>query len=469
MWWKPKLASQSTSIAMRLTIFFAASATFSLLLLGLLINFLVDRHFNELDGETLHGKLELVRNALNQSRTPGDLDNLPQTLAAYLVGHPGLSVIVAFPEGRVLYSTPESAELPAGLLRGLVPAQPGRAIAWTTSGNRHFQGLSAPAFSGVRDAPPLVMVVGIDVSRHEAFLKVFLVSLWMIVCCAAGAIGLTGAFIARRELAPLRSLGDAVSTITARQLNYRVTLASVPDELVVVARAFNHMIERMEESFRALSAYASDLAHELRTPINTLLMQTQVILNKPRDAAAYRDVLSSNLEELARISRTIEDMLYLAKAENRLLLPRREAVDLAFETRQIIDYYRGLAEDKGITLEWAGSGRVEGDKLMLGRAINNLVSNAVKYTSQGGWIRVHIHDPDQAMVRLTVVNTGTVPAEDLASIFDRFFRSSRPQPSLADGTGLGLAITRSIMRAHEGDVVVRCENGVTTFELRFPA
>ena len=123
---KPKWASQKTSIGMRLTIFFAASATFSLLLLGLLINLLVDRHFNELDDEMLHGKMELVQNALSQTRTPGDLDNLSQKLSAYLVGHPGLSVIVAFPEGRVLYSTPEPAELPAGLLRGSVPAQPGR-------------------------------------------------------------------------------------------------------------------------------------------------------------------------------------------------------------------------------------------------------------------------------------------------------------------------------------------------------
>lgn len=453
---------------MRLTVCFAAGAAFSLLLLGLFINVLVDRHFNQLDDELLLGKLSLLREALGGVRTPGDLDALPGRLTAALVGHPGVSVMIAVPQGRILFET-RGAEFPARLRRDASSGKAHVPVEWTDPTNRPMRGICAPAPTGLGDTPTVSVCVSTDLTRHREYLTAFLVSLWMIVCCAALAIGILGAVIARRELRPIRSFEQGAATITSAQLNHRLEVQGLPVELRGMAIAFNKMLERLQISFEKLSDYASDLAHEIRTPVNALMMQTQVTLTKRRDTESYRQVLEENLEELTRLSRTLEDMLLLAKAESRLFTPNRELVDLGLETRRIVDYYRGLADDKGIDLDCAGDGHVHGDKLMLGRAINNLVSNAVKYTQRGGRIRVRIHAPEQSTVRLSVANTAMISARDQQSLFQRFRRGRDGLDQGESGVGLGLAIVRSIMRAHGGDAVVHCEDGIATFELLIPA
>jgi two-component system heavy metal sensor histidine kinase CusS len=165
----------------------------------------------------------------------------------------------------------------------------------------------------------------------------------------------------------------------------------------------------------------------------------------------------------------ISDMLFLAKAENGLAIVHREPVDLAREVQDLFDFYEALADEQAIRLDVQGAGVVLGDRLMLRRALNNLLSNALRHTPAGGQVTVTIVRQAGQIV-LTVENTGEmIPAQHLARLFERFYRADPSrQHASGEGTGLGLAITQAILRAHRGNVSVASARGLTTFTLRLP-
>ena len=179
----------------------------------------------------------------------------------------------------------------------------------------------------------------------------------------------------------------------------RVPLGTVPAELHDLAKAFNAMLSRLEDSFRRLSDFSSDLAHEMRTPISNLMTQTEVALSRSRSADEYREVLYSSLEEYGRLARMTSDMLFLAKSGDDTPLPRTETVDLATETAELFDFFGALAEERGAALELLGQGSVRGDRLMIRRAISNLLSNAIRYTPRGGAVQVRISTQETGAVR----------------------------------------------------------------------
>jgi len=193
-----------------------------------------------------------------------------------------------------------------------------------------------------------------------------------------------------------------------------------------------------------------------------------VVLARSRDASAYREALESALEEYERLARMIEDMLFLAKADNRLLVPHRETVDLGLEARRLVEFHEALAEEAGVSLAVTGEARVVGDRLMLQRALANLIGNALRHTQRGGAVQVRL-DQSEGEVLVSVDNPGpAIPAEHLPHLFDRFYRVDPARQGGAEHTGLGLAIVKSIVEAHGGKVGVRSEPGLTRFELSLP-
>jgi len=456
------------SLVSRLTLLFAALSTTVLLLLGLLIASLVERHFEELDMELLDGKLELLSHALEKVRSVPELEALPRQLDDSLVGHHGLAVLVLKPGGQPLYAT-EGASFPHELLAGAGAAPPHPTL-WTDAEKHPYRGLAALAATGMPGAAPVVVAVSTDMAHHEHFMRSFQTALWMVVGLAALLTGFLGWVAARRGLAPLREISRSAAGITANRLDQRLAVEAIPVELAEVAQTLNEMLARLEESFRRLSDFSSDLAHELRTPVSNLLTQTQVTLSRTRTLDEYQDVLASNAEEFERLSRTIADMLFLAKSDNELNVPHREPVDLAAEVGSLVEFYEALIDEKDITLSCVGSGVVLGDRLMLRRAVGNLLSNAVRHTPGKGRITLSLDDSCGSAVVLSVENTGeTVAPEHLPRLFDRFYRVDPSRQRFGEGAGLGLAITRSIARAHGGVVSVRSANGVTRFEIRLPA
>lgn len=457
------------SITLRLTLLFASVSTTILLLLGLVIALLVDRHFEEMDMEGMGGKLALLRHALEEVRTDAELQSLPKKLEDSLIGHHGLAVAIFKPGGQPLYAT-AGARFPPEL-REPSGRSHLRPTLWTDSDNRSYRGIVGEARTGIRDAAPMVVALSTDMTIHEHFMRSFQFALWGVVGSAALLTGFLGWAAAHRGLRPLRAMNHKVAGITANRLDQRLPADAIPLELAEVTHSLNEMLSRLEDSFRRLSDFSSDIAHELRTPVSNLLTQTQVTLSRARTRDEYRDVLASNAEEFERLSRMIGDMLFLAKSENGLVIASQDRLRLTDDVKSLFEFYEALADEKSIVLSCSGSGTVVGDRLMLRRAISNLLSNAIRHTPSGGRIAVHIDDSSDSVVKLSVENSGsTIPKEHLPRLFDRFYRAetSRQRSGEGAGLGLGLAITRSILRAHGGEAIVRSAGGITTFELQIP-
>ena len=454
------------SLTARLAALFAALTACLLVLVAVLFGRMLDAHFQELDAHDLHGKLTLIRNALQASSAP-PLSSTPfAVLDQSFVGHENVGVLLRDTEGRVLHVIHPEHFTPA--------QQAGARLAdaaneWTVDGHPH-RGLAVridlPTAAVGSEA--IDVLVALDLSHHAHFLATVRKATWAGVALAALVAALFGWFAAHRGLAPLRRVTDTARRLSARQLDQRLAVDDAPLEVRNHVDAFNGMLARLEAAFQRLADYSADIAHELRTPISNLMTQTQVALSRPRTTDEYQDILASNLEEYERIARMVSDMLFLAKAEGNTLAHAGESIDLAHETDALIDFYEALADERQVRIIRRGQASVHGDRLMLRRALSNLLSNALRHTPAGGEITIAI-DADAIAVRMAVSNVGDpIDADQLERIFDRFHRGSTQRARHGEGAGLGLAITRSIVRAHGGEISAHSAAGVTRFAITLP-
>lgn len=458
------------SLTRRLTLMFVVAATAVLLMLGLVVASSVEAHFEDLDMEVLSGKMELTRQALQSVTSQDGLTPFTHQLARSLVGHHGLEVMVLDAERAVVFATAHANFDPEMVTRHALAGMQRPAL-WELDG-RLYRGLAAQmptsALDGSGHPVQVIVVAATDTSHHQVYMQSFLHTLWLFVACAAVLTGVLGWVAVRRGLAPLRAMRAQAQVVTAQQLSQRLPVQSVPLELAELAQSLNDMLARLELAFARLSDFSSDIAHELRTPVSNLMTQTQVALSRNRSAADYRSVLESNAEEFERMARMISDMLLLAKADHGLVLPQLETLQMAQEGRAVLDYFDALAEEKNLSLQLTGEATLLADRLMMRRALSNLLSNAVRHAVAGSVIRVELKSlADQ--LEITVTNHGeTIAPEHLARVFDRFFRVDPARQRSSEGTGLGLAITQSIVTAHGGNISARSAQGVTTFTLHLP-
>jgi two-component system heavy metal sensor histidine kinase CusS len=253
-------------------------------------------------------------------------------------------------------------------------------------------------------------------------------------------------------------------------MSARLDVAHAPAELQSLAASFNAMLDRLEHGYERLLQFSADLAHELRTPIGVLIGETQVMLAHERSVAEYRGVLESNLEELERLSRIAQNILFLAQADHSQQPMERERIDIREELETIAAYFEGIAEERRITFAIEASGEMHANAIMCRRAIGNVVVNAVRYAAAGTVVRLSGHaDADGACI--VVGNRGAVIAQqELARLFDRFYRGDAARSEFTESSGLGLSIVQAIMRMHGGSASAACSpDGWIEFTLRFPA
>lgn len=453
------------SLAARIAL---ASAFFGLLVAGGAIVLGLHALAQQLEARAateLRGKRDLLTHLISEIPSPEAIVQNRHRFGDLLIGHDDLHLALADPRSdEVIGSFSPLAQDSLPALRAAVD-DPVEVVAWQAHPAHRL--IAIKGIAPTADKQPVRYYLSLD-RRHDTqlmtgFLRATAVGLpFVLVLVALGAW-----LIARTSLGPLRSFHRLASTIGTHSLSRRLSLSSLPAELEDLAREFNAMLERIDEGYRRLQDFSGDLAHEMRTPVATLLGRTQVALSRPRPETELRDALEGNIEELERLSRLITDMLFIARADTSDALVQRETLDLAQEALRVAEYLQVLAEERGIGVTVKGAATVSGDRLLVQRAITNLLSNALRHADAASEVRIEIRHQSPGAT-LTVSNRGAgIPAAQLARVFDRFYRMDPGRARLDGGTGLGLAIVRSIMRAHGGEVQARSEGGITAFTLVF--
>ena len=313
--------------------------------------------------------------------------------------------------------------------------------------------------------------VALDTSRDAALLARYRRDLSMVLLVGLVASAALGNVVARRGMRPLADITRAAMRISASRLHERVDSAEWPKELSTLAAAFDAMLARLQDSFIRLSQFSADLAHELRTPINNLMGETEVALARTRTPQEYQQVLESCLEEEARLARMVDSLLFLARADSPSEALERKILDVGKEMQAVCDFYFAAAEEQGIQLNCFGQGTAFADSLLLRRALSNLLANALKHARDAGEIRVSVDQSSAGTTTIVVKDDGAgIASEHLPHVFTRFYGARPANSKEPRGAGLGLAIVKAIMTLHQGDVSVQSEPGKgTSVTLTFPA
>ena len=226
------------------------------------------------------------------------------------------------------------------------------------------------------------------------------------------------------------------------------------------------MLGRLAQAYEQLEGFNADVAHELCTPLATLIGSTELALRKARGPEEMREVLGCNLEELQRIAGIVQDMLFLSHANHGASARRVPTASLAAVAKVVGDYHEAALADAGLHLEVIGDAAGAFDVPLLQRALSNLVANATRYAERGTTVSIEIGDTPDGEVTLTTVDHGvTIGPEHLPRLFDRFYRSDRSRRDAAQNHGLGLSIVAAIARMHGGRPFARSGGGITSIGL----
>jgi two-component system heavy metal sensor histidine kinase CusS len=340
----------------------------------------------------------------------------------------------------------------------------------TTAGSRHLRTdrfeVMAPGLSGGR----LTGEYTVDFSRDASIGRRWAWVLVGMTLLAGVVVSLGSRWHVQRQLRGLNDLAAQTRAISPAGLDQRLHLADPAEELLPFIDQFNALMGRLQGAYQQLEAFNADVAHELRTPLATLIGQTELALSRERPAQALRETLSSNLEEMQRLAAMVNDMLFLSQADRGAVARRGSPVSLAELATQVAEFHEGSLLDAGLALRIEGDVHMPVDEPLVKRAVSNLLGNATRFARPGSTLRVHIA-ADAALdvatpghqARVLVENLGeTIPAENLPRLFDRFFRadSARHCPD-SQHHGLGLAIVAAIARMHGGQTHVESAEGRT--------
>ncbi|WP_024554484.1 heavy metal sensor histidine kinase [Franconibacter helveticus 513] len=370
---------------------------------------------------------------------------------------------ISRPDGRVIVDINQAKiAVPT-----IAPSAPGAALSeaalqtWLTP-----QGVTATgmALTG-RDAqgPVVIMVARVAAEREQVLeawrRKSFYISLGAMLLAV-----IASPLLIRRSLGAIRKLSRQTAQTHSLALE-PLPLNTLPAELLPLGRSLNIMRQRLAEDFTRLTQFADDLAHELRTPVNILLGQNQVMLQQSRSTNEYEALLAGNIEELEQMTRLIENILFLSRADHRNVALEKRPLDAAAFIQATVDFLEPLAEENHLRFATQAQGELFADRLLLQRTLTNLLTNALRHTEPGGQIKISVHH-EETTSTLTVANPGE-PISEPQNLFRRFWRADNARHT--PGAGLGLAISQAIVKLHGGELVYRHQQGWNCFIVMLPA
>jgi heavy metal sensor kinase len=321
---------------------------------------------------------------------------------------------------------------------------------------------------------PFYVSIGVSLAKNQQILREYTWAAFVMVIPSALILAsLLGWIMAGRTLTPVREVAQAAQRVSGSNLSLRIPMRESGDELDYLILTFNRMTERLEASFLQMKQFSTDVSHELRTPITAIRGQLEVALFTAKTTDQYREAMFNALQDIDRLSQIVRALLLLSQAESGQLVLQKMRLDLGEMVRDLVDQFQIPAEAAQVhlTSEIEGDCSVAVDRVQIERMITNLLSNAFKFTPEGGAVRVRVQRNDDR-VEIVVEDTGCgIPPEHVPHIFDRFYRvtGSGTAPTAEQGLGLGLSFVAWIAKAHGGAVHVDSTPGKgTRFTILLP-
>ena len=463
------------SLALRLTAWYVSSSFAILLIATISLYLILIGHLRREQDAFLADKVRIICDMLERRpENLGDLnEEVEQTWAPRQYAR--FYVRIIDQTGTVISESPSmNAHLAMAAFPG--PVALGRGVAAPVSltglAGGWFRAVSARTPIGTDGTRSATVQVALSTETARELIIGYRQTLLLVLGAGLASCGLAGYWVARVGLGPLREIAATARRVHSSNLAERLDVEGLPAELSALASQFNQMLVRLEESFGRLSRFSADIAHELRSPVNNMRIEVEVGLSRVRTADEYRDALGSCLEECGRLSRIIDSMLFIARAEDPRTQIMTESVDVSRELERVREFFEAPALDARVELLviCAPGIRAKLDRLLFQRALNNLVGNAIRYTSPGGRIAVTAAR-EASELRVDVTDTGVgISPENLPHIFDRFFRADPARTTASGNVGLGLAIVKSIVSLHGGSITARSQAGEgTCMSIRLPA
>lgn len=310
---------------------------------------------------------------------------------------------------------------------------------------------------------------GRSLAGDHAVLRKFRRNLLIFLPIALIACAVVSWFSAGRVLTALGSVEKAAEAITGSNLGLQIPKRGADDELDRLIDSFNAMSGRLKSSFEQIRQFSTDVSHELRTPLTAIQGQLEVALFTATHKEQLQEAIENALQDVERLANLVRALLLLSQSESGQIPMNKTSLDLAHLVADLVDQFQIPAEAHNLKLsaETARPVICEVDRTQIERVITNLLSNALKYTPGGGWVRASV-EPAGSSVRLTVEDSGVgIPEDHLPHIFDRFYRVPDPNPE--KGLGLGLSFVAAIVKAHGGDIRVTSRPGHgSRFEVLLP-
>ncbi|RQO54422.1 two-component sensor histidine kinase [Paucibacter sp. KBW04] len=441
---------ESLSLGQRLSWWLAWQALLGLSLVCASVYIVTALTLAQRQEEVLDQKQVVLQHLLAEGRASHANEGVQHQLEDFHAGHSDLQLRVLAPDGRLLYASANAASAAPRLK------------------SRVFE-INSPELGPPDDASWARAELSLDVGADDVLLSRLAKTLAAAALAGTFLIALGGFRLVRLGLRPLHLLVDQTRALDARQMDARLDGSAQPAELQPLIAQFNALLDRLAGSYRQMEGFNADVAHELNTPLATLISSCELALRRSRDADELRELLASNLEELQRMAGMVGDMLFLAHADRGHGARRQALPSLAQVAREVIEFHEAALEEANLAAEVLGDASGVVDGRLLRRALSNLLSNARRFARPGTRLQVRIQAEAQGMLRLSVINQGEVlDPVDLPRWFDRFYRADSARGQDQRNHGLGLSIVAAIARLHGGEGFAHTAQGRTEvgFSLR---
>ncbi|MDY7232727.1 heavy metal sensor histidine kinase [Hyalangium rubrum] len=442
------------AIATRLAVMFAVAALGVFSLVGFALRHVLQRELDRHQLSEVNTRLEYVGMMVARNDSAEKWQSLRSKLDALTPLDGSVRFWVMSPNPRFEYGDAPT------MLRERLSTHTGGPFVIDLEGRS--MKASSRSFASNGERPAVQVVTAVDSTRFLDTLNAFAGALVALSLAGVALVALLGHRIAKVGLAPLSSLSQEAQSLSPRDLSQRLRLSPLPPELADLVSSFNGALDRVQRAYAQLEGFNADVAHELRTPLANLIGQTQVALAKERTAPQLEETLQSNLEELDRLRAIVNDMLFLARADQGETALHRVQTSAAEEVSKTVEFLEVLLDEAGVSVRVEGDAHAPFERSLFRRAASNLLLNAIEHSERGAEIVVAIAQ-QESKVRIAVTNPGTpIPEQHLERLFDRFYRVDGARRNSRDNHGLGLSIVRAVAKMHGGTVFATSTAGGNT-------